>query len=254
MKEMAPGIRPVTFWTLALPETGLPPPAELVATMDAEERTRADEFRHPKDRATYLWAHALLRGLLAARYGKPAEWWQFRRRPGQRPEITSLPDGKPLSFSLTHTSGLVAAAVCEDSPVGIDAERRARPALVGEGDMATTVCTPDEQARLAQTKTQGEEWRRIFYNFWVRKEAVAKALGLGLGLPFGSLDVMLDTPRFLMPPLQNIPPLRIWQPEVGPDHVAAVAHQGGSASIEHLPITASALRTAIESGQHQFSH
>lgn len=254
MKEVAPGIHPVTLWTLALPEADRPPPAELVATMDTEERTRADEFLHPKDRATYLWAHALLRGLLAARYGKPADWWQFCRRPGHRPEITSLPEGKRPSFSLTHTSGLVAAVVCEDGPVGIDAERLARPALVGQADMAATVCTPDEQARLAQTEAHGEEWRRIFYNFWVRKEAVAKALGLGLGLPFNSLDVMRDTPRFLMPPLQNTPPLRIWQPEVGPNHVAAVAHQDGGASIEHLPITASALHAAIGAGQHQFPH
>lgn len=97
----------------------------------------------------------------------------------QRPYI----DGVNLDFNISHSNGLVACAIGENSKVGIDVE------WIKEIELADFV-----------SQFTMEEWEQIesngyvrFYNLWTRKEAVIKADGAGLSLPINEFSVLEDS-------------------------------------------------------------
>nr|WP_242465255.1 4'-phosphopantetheinyl transferase superfamily protein [Rhodospirillum rubrum] len=73
--------------------------------------------------------------------------------------------------------------------VGVDAEvlgerGAADPAL------AALVCTPREQGILVSLAAVPTRWWEVFLGMWVRKEAVAKAEGLGLSMSLTTLETV----------------------------------------------------------------
>jgi phosphopantetheinyl transferase len=101
-------------------------------------------------------------------------------------------DGKPglagddrLRFNLSHCAGVSVCAVGAGMEVGVDCE-----AIAQHGDLtdvvATTFCN-NEQALLA--RAGAATFTPLFYALWTRKEAVVKAIGLGIALPLAEIDV-----------------------------------------------------------------
>jgi 4'-phosphopantetheinyl transferase len=87
-----------------------------------------------------------------------------------------------LHTSLAHCGGMVAVALCEGGPVGVDVERRDTASLRPIADL---VCAPGEAEALQQADIDRDA--RLLEH-WVRKEAVLKALGLGLARPMASFQ------------------------------------------------------------------
>jgi len=164
----------------------------LTALLDAAERERWAAYRLEADRDRFLVGCALAKTVLAAYTGRrPAEVRFDRtcRRCG-RPHGKPAADGG-LKHSVTHSGDLVAVAVA-GSAVGVDAEQadgRARP-LGGDGDpesLARLVLADGERAALAAVDPAGRA--RAFLVAWTRKEAVTKAAGEGLAMPFTEVVV-----------------------------------------------------------------
>lgn len=148
------------------------------ALLDPLERARHGRFLGDEDRHLFLVSHALIR-LVLSRYASVApEVWRFRRGPHGRPEIDT-PGVAGLDFSLSHTRGLVAAAIAHRSAVGVDVEavdpRRAT------SEIAARFFSAPEIATLAGLS--GEARVDRFFDFWTLKESYVKARGAGLSLP-----------------------------------------------------------------------
>lgn len=123
--------------------------------------------------------------------------------------------GRPLPengcfWSLSHKPGMVAgvAALC---PVGVDIERMGpvRPGLLEK------ITSPAERRLL---EGEGDQ---AFFRFWTAKEAVLKAVGLGLS-GLGRCEVIqVEADKALMLFCKQ----RVWRVEqaVFDDHLAAVA-------------------------------
>ncbi len=160
------------------------PLAQAGAWLDETERARLEALRAEADQRLYLAAHGLLRQVLGE-LGPvgPAEW-RFRADERGRPQI-SFPVRTGLTFSLTHTGGLVAVAVGRDVEVGVDAEWLGRRQIARlDADLmalAERYFAPTEQAAVA---AKGVAQRpEAFLRFWTLKEAYLKARGVGLTLP-----------------------------------------------------------------------
>lgn len=95
-----------------------------------------------------------------------------------------LKGGTGLFVSITHCPGLVAAAVAP-VPVGIDVEA----VVPADRAAAELILTGAERARLAAS---GEP-DHAFCTAFVRKEALGKAMGLGLDDPVLALDAGQET-------------------------------------------------------------
>jgi len=150
-----------------------------------QERLRAARLVRPRDRDTYLAAHALLHRTLGRITGKRA---RFRLGPFGRPELRSKADATSVGFSLSHCDGLVACAVARGAQVGVDVEL-----VVPELDsaaLAASVLAPGEWSRVAAAPPDLRA--ELFCRFWTLREAMGKALGTGLMRSLPGSEIVLD--------------------------------------------------------------
>jgi 4'-phosphopantetheinyl transferase len=149
----------------------------LAALLDAGERDRWRSFRRPRDRATYLVAHALLRVVAGAQLGVPPGAVALDAvcpscgAPHGRPRLP----GTKVYVSLSHSDGLAAVAVTTAGEVGVDVERVAP----WDDTLDSEVLTPAERRAVLAASDRD----RAFTALWTRKEALLKATGTGLLVP-----------------------------------------------------------------------
>jgi 4'-phosphopantetheinyl transferase len=185
--------------------------------LDQAERGRRDRYAFEADRARFAVGAALLRAVAGRMLGvAPAEVRVDRRcaacgRPHGKP---SLGAGGP-HVSLSHSGDYVAVAACQEAPVGVDVEHVAR--RTDYRALVPHVLSPAE----APTVTD----ETAFLRYWVRKEALVKATGDGLGAGLRRVTVTPpgEAPRLLC--YQSRPGLRAALRDLNgrPGHPAAVA-------------------------------
>jgi 4'-phosphopantetheinyl transferase len=147
------------------------------ATLDAEELTRAAQFRYDDDRDSYVCAHVALRRLLGAYLRMPPRSVAVSRAPCAHcggPHGRPVLPGDTLHFSLSHCAGLSLLAFAT-TPVGVDVESVPEPRTVAE---TADVLHPREAAELALLSPA--ERPPAFTRVWTRKEAYLKGCGVGL--------------------------------------------------------------------------
>ena len=130
---------------------------------------RSLRFRQEADRLRCLAAGILLREVLGA------EEAEFSLSPGGK---LFLP-GSSAEFNLSH-SGDYAALAVSSLPVGVDMEPIGRD----HTDAARKVFTDGERRWMEESPVSR------FASLWTMKEALAKALGIGLSLPFREIEVL----------------------------------------------------------------
>jgi len=152
------------------------PQQELQRRLGPGERARCAGLAHPEAARHFALGRALLRAALAEATGRSAREWCFGRLPGGRPAAAGSHSPEAPRFSLSHTPGLVVCLVCPGAQTGVDVECEDRtvPAL----PLARRFFAPHEAAWLAELPDPAR--RRRFLELWVLKEAVLKALGVGL--------------------------------------------------------------------------
>jgi 4'-phosphopantetheinyl transferase len=170
----------VHLWLITVPtELDFLPSYRLCLT--GEERTRADRFHFPQDRARFTLGRGALRKLLM-RYSATTEISLAANEYG-KPHLTQ--PASSLQFNVAHSGDLVLLGFSRGRPIGVDIERL-RPDFATT-DVAQRFFAPDEAAVLAALPRPD----RVdgFFNCWTRKEAYIKARGLGLSLPLHSFSV-----------------------------------------------------------------
>jgi 4'-phosphopantetheinyl transferase len=144
--------------------------------LDEAERAKADRFRQPADRRSYVLAHALLRLALAHEINVSPAAVVLSHDAGGKPVLLS-PCRPDVCFSHSRSRLLVACAVTTLGPVGIDVE----PIRQGRGQadfdlLARFVALPEPAGR---TGNEADTARRFFF-LWTALEAFWKAQGTGL--------------------------------------------------------------------------
>ncbi len=186
----------IAVWWMA---TDAIEPADLqrwLGILDKEERERAARFYFDIDRREFIAAHALLRTMLAFYLNRPAPHWQFISDAEGKPRIDPRNSAGECPFSLSHTRGLVAAALSANGALGIDVEhidpRKADFA------MAEAYFAPAE-VRLLQAAPASER-DLCFFRLWTLKEAYVKATGTGLSTPLKSFAFAFEPIRIQFEP------------------------------------------------------
>jgi 4'-phosphopantetheinyl transferase len=180
----------------------LAPVAVLDRELPADERERGARIRSERNRGRWLaarWALRLVLGRYLAR--DPA---QIELQLGAHGKPALAASAPPLRFNLSHSGELALIALARERDLGVDVEEidRGRDLL----ELARVGLEPDAAA--AVRAAPEAERAGVFYAAWVRREAIAKCLGVGLGAPLPSVPVTVAT---LDP---------------GPAHAAAIAVAG----------------------------
>jgi 4'-phosphopantetheinyl transferase len=151
--------------------------------LSAAEQARAQRFHRLEDRCRAVRTRACLRRLLGERQGRAPAGVRIEADAYGKP---SSPDGG-VYFNVSHSGALGLIALSALRPVGVDIEQQGDGA---DGDagagaarlagLAALVYSPAER----RTPLEGGVLAH-----WVAKEAVLKALGVGLSEPLAALTV-----------------------------------------------------------------
>lgn len=162
----------VQVWMLEDAQIG-PACARLAHALAPDERARALAYRHARHRDGYIARRGLLRWLLGGYLRCPPEALRLAVSAFGKPGLQWPQAG--LDFSVSHTDGIALLAFARDCHLGVDVERRAggldAPGL-GRGVFSAVEARTLARARPDSTET--------LLTLWTRKEALLKALGLGL--------------------------------------------------------------------------
>ncbi len=141
-----------------------------------EERARAGRFIRDEDRHRYIFAHGCLRLLLGHYLNIEPDAVTLQRGPAGKPALCHTRHGSDIFFNLSHAHGVALIAIAQGREVGVDLERVRSDVAVEK--LSTRYFSPGEQIMLRQSG-QAERPAR-FFRYWVAKEAVLKAQGVGL--------------------------------------------------------------------------
>jgi 4'-phosphopantetheinyl transferase len=130
----------------------------------------------------YLAVHCWLRRRLSEYLNRPADQIRFTTDESGKPEIAA-PD-TDLSFNLSYSGGIVVLAAGFRMAVGVDVETLEGARINPE--MIHRVLSRPEESSVHGAPDPVKE----FHKLWVRKEALAKATGLGVDGDVASINVL----------------------------------------------------------------
>lgn len=161
---------PATDWTLLAPA----------------ERERALRFGQHADRMRFVCARAGVRQVLGDVMGiRPAHVVLETNRHGKPQLQVACAMDDALHFNVSHAGEYVLIAVSTDRHVGIDIERR--DATLDIPELEPHILS-DAEWRADMTQ------RPRFFDCWTAKEAVLKAIGIGVAAHLRDLSVWLPDP------------------------------------------------------------
>lgn len=179
----------LSLWQVDLHD---PAHAGVIAAADClchAEQAHCASLRLPADRRRFAGARVALRTVLAPRLGCTPAALQFRTGSHGKPYVEG--PAAP-AFNVAHAGDHAWIALAEaGGEVGVDIERM-DPALDRETlrELAAHCFTRGERAWLA--RLPADAWPRAFFLLWTAKEALLKALGLGIADHLQHVSVMAD--------------------------------------------------------------
>jgi 4'-phosphopantetheinyl transferase len=157
----------------------------LTDTLSNAEKERAERLHFEHHRRRFTVSRGLLRALLAHYSGMEPHDLAFNYGPNGKPFMADCLDTARIRFNLSHSEGYALFAFTRDREVGVDIEYV--QAFSEMEEIAGRFFSPQENLIL-QTLSRSEK-KRAFYLFWTRREALAKAIGMGLSLALDQMDV-----------------------------------------------------------------
>jgi len=173
-----------------------------------QERARAERFRQADDRRRFILGRGLLRTMLARHLNRTPTSLILGANAHGKP---TLADADGLAFNVSHSGDYVLVAVGQAAAIGVDVEQR-RPELAVT-DVGRQVFTAAEMALITNAPDAEKTFR--FFRQWTFKEAVAKAVGLGLSLDLQQFEIAFpdDAPQLISHGLSELGPTSEWRLE-----------------------------------------
>lgn len=235
----------IYYWGLSLAELSKREFQTLSQACNQAEHMRAEKFVFEKDRISYLAAHGLLRFALShCRPSCFANEWAFISTKYGKP-VLSGENPQTLKFNLSHCQSRVVCMITHDLECGIDVEPLARMTHI---DRLSNNCL--SQAEMKWLLNQSEKCKNDnFLRFWTLKEAVSKALGLGLNIPFSDLEFHIESDPVIISTPENIEN-KFWLHQFSPDgkHIEALALK-----LEISPVKISFIQMEFNLSNRKFS-
>jgi 4'-phosphopantetheinyl transferase len=190
------------------------------AWLPQDDQERLSRMLHPRRRSEFLLGRRLLRHALRETHGPRALEWRLSHADKGRPYLAG--DLAVPSLSISHCARLVACALGPPSRMGLDVESSERR-KTDFAKLAQAVFHPLEHEALARS---GQTLECGFLERWTLKEALAKALGVGLTLPMRDFAFVNDRLAAAPPEFGDPSQWQFARPSYRSEVVIGVAWEG----------------------------
>ena len=153
--------------------------ARFESVLTDEERAKRVGIRLERVRGYSILSRGILRAILAPYVSCDARDVEIETEPLGKPCLSDehiVNVGSEIHFNVSHSEGLLAIAVNTSGAVGVDVEQVRKFDQLDS--IASALFSADQQRAL--NKLGADERIELFFKYWVHREAVAKALGVGL--------------------------------------------------------------------------
>lgn len=168
-------------WVIAAPLTLLAR-QEVLDIVEAllvdDERVRAGRFRKREDRQRYSLAHGLKRFVLSKILGVAPQSLVFSQGEKGKPFCDMA--GAP-QFNLSHSGDWVLCGLSSIADMGVDVES-------AEREISDAVARYSLNSEQLDKVSNADNPAECLMLYWTQKEAISKALGLGLSIGFKQLE------------------------------------------------------------------
>jgi 4'-phosphopantetheinyl transferase len=224
----------IHVWSLRTADVSKAVVSKLEPFLTPDERERAERFRFENLRRSFVLTRGALRVLLG----------RYLHVPPAKIQLAYGSKGKPrlaepglATFNVSHSGGMAVFGFAAGCEVGVDVEE-IHP-LADMLDIARRFFCPAETAELMSLPANQRE--HAFFHCWTRKEAYVKALGEGLSVPLDDFQVTLrpGEPASIIHLAGDVNAGRTWrlyELELSPGYVGALAHRGLARQLRLLPI------------------
>ena len=152
--------------------------------LSGNERSRAERFQRESDYNCYVTVHALLRIELSKELGIKAASIRIGESEKGRPFIKDA----DMPFSLSRTKNQFAFVFGKrNQHLGIDIEQ-IKPDIDFVSIARSHYSHKEQQLVLAQKSISDQ--KRLFFEIWTRKEALLKAIGIGINTELSKVQVL----------------------------------------------------------------
>lgn len=149
--------------------------------LSAKEQARCDEYIHTAEKIRYTCNHRFVRRVLATYLNMAPADITFSYAPMGKPYIK----GFPLYFNYSYRTTLGLLAVSEHREIGVDIER-----MKSLQDALTFASFSfSEKEKEIIFNSSAENFQETLFTFWTFKEAIIKALGVGLNADLTQIDL-----------------------------------------------------------------
>lgn len=144
--------------------------------LSEDEKVKAAKFRFLRDQHHYIKSHGVLRNILSAYVDNDPSALKFNISKYGKPFLMSQNKEHAVRFNMSHSENVVCYIVSKDNEVGIDIEY-IKPDFDWK-TIAKLYFNPCEMLYLENLPRVDHD--KAFFELWTRKEALLKAVGIGL--------------------------------------------------------------------------
>jgi 4'-phosphopantetheinyl transferase len=149
--------------------------------LSEDELERVTRLIFEQDRNRFIAARSMLRRICAGYTGENPKSIRFRYGTHGKPELA----GAGIHFNLSHSEDLAVYAFSSRLRVGVDIER-IRPVADAESIVRDFFSAVDHKSFVTIDPSLKNE---SFFRYWTRREALLKAMALGIATPPEDLHV-----------------------------------------------------------------
>jgi len=169
---------------------------EAVQEISESEAKKAGRFHFKIHQDRYVKGRFMLRSVLGMYLDSDFYDQEFHANFYGKPALQKHPEDHSIRFNISNSENICVCAFSQNSEIGIDIEKIHD---LPDMDQIIAASFSDEEIRKIHSLSE-PDLTRTFFQYWARKEALIKAMGMGLSHPMNNVNVVTrdENPSQLM--------------------------------------------------------
>ncbi len=159
---------------------------ETVQALPETEAKKAGRFRFETHKNRFIKGRFMLRSLLGMYLDIDFYDQEFHANRYGKPAVHKVHDDKSIHFNISNSENIYVCAFSQNSDIGIDIEKIHD---LPDMDRIMAASFSEEEIRKLNSLPEPNR-RRTFFKYWARKEALLKAMGVGLSIPLDEVNIL----------------------------------------------------------------